>query len=491
MPKMHEFGREEQLPSYFMNRIQDFLSAARTNLHLVRVDATNIEVTPVEPYGIAAIDLQGLWRFIEAPVSRAHPGGIAGTYIVWAVGTKQKIVEAPKPFTDETDYSFDLRITSGANPAGAGVEVFEKIGEIDWSGAAIATIRQTFDAVSPVQTPDGFMSGTGDLDWTRGSQGAWIPSLKANSVGAGELADLSVDTEALIDLAVVTAKVAALAITEGKLAPNSVATEKIIALAVTSAKLAAGAVLEEKLGNEAVSTAKMKLLAVTSAILAAESVTEAKVGALAISEAKLAAEAVGTGKIKNLAVTAAKIAEEAVTTIKLANLGVTTAKIAELAITEAKIADAAVTSRKIKLTSGVVAQSEDLALTVAYQEVPGSKLEITPPVASIIKIEVVFDLETTTGGNTGPECNVGEALGILLLDGAEQVGIARTKIQRDGPMYRIYVRKTVTQVYRLALTAAKHTILLQAKKVEAGGVGGIQGNCYAAGTRYVYDLSAS
>lgn len=346
MPEMHDFSREERLPSYFMNRLQDFLSAARTDLRLIRVDATHIEVLPAEPYGIAAIDLQGRWRFRDTPVSRAHPGGAAGTYTIWAVATDQKVVEVPKPFTDETDYSFDLRITDGSNPSGTGVEVFEKIGTLGWFGGEITSINQTYNGITGTMMQPGWSVG-GDLEWFREPNGAWTPNLRANSVTATELADGSVDTAALIDLAVVTAKVAALAITEGKLAENSVATTKIVALAVTSAKLAAGSVIEEKLGNESVAEAKIKALAVTAAKLAAEAVTNAKIGALAVTEAKIAAEAISTAKIANLAVTAAKIALEAVTTEKIANLAVTAAKIANEAITEAKIANGAVGPNKL------------------------------------------------------------------------------------------------------------------------------------------------
>lgn len=193
MTLLHEFKREERLPSYFANRLQDFLSAARTDLRLTRKSATEVEVAPVEPYGIAAIDLQGLWRFRETPVVRAHPGGEAGTYIVWAVGTKQKVVEAPKPFTDETDYKFDLRITSGADPSGAGVEVFEKIGEIAWSGSEITALAQTYNAVTGPMIQAGALSNNGDISWARDANGAWVSQLKAGVVTDADIAAANKD----------------------------------------------------------------------------------------------------------------------------------------------------------------------------------------------------------------------------------------------------------------------------------------------------------
>lgn len=234
-------------------------------------------------------------------------------------------------------------------------------------------------------------------------------------------------TKLIEDLAVTTAKVAALAITEGKLAANSVATAKIVDLAVTTAKLAALAVTEEKLAGEAVSAAKIKALAVTAA--------------------KLAAEAVETGKIANLAVTAAKLAASAVE--------------------EAKIKDGAVTSRKLKLTGGIVDASENLALEEAYADVPGTEKAITPAVASILKVTAVF-AKTTGTTNT--------AVGTLAVDGVEQT---ITAVAGSG------AATTATQVYRVTLTAAEHKVKLRAKR--GSGPGTLQ----AAGTRYLYELEAS
>jgi hypothetical protein len=188
MPLLHEFKREEKLPSYFVNRLQDFLSAAHTDLRLKRKSATEVEVAPAEPYALAAIDLQGLWRFRTSAVSRAHPGGGAGTYAVWAVATKQKVVEAPKPFTDETDYSFDLRITDGKDPEGAGVEVFEKIGEVDWDGAKITALRQTCNAVTGPMIQDGALSDSGDLSWARDASGALVPQIAEGAVTPAKIA---------------------------------------------------------------------------------------------------------------------------------------------------------------------------------------------------------------------------------------------------------------------------------------------------------------
>lgn len=276
---MHDFARSERLPSYFMNRIQDFLSGARTEFNLQLKDAVTVRVVPTTlAEEICCICIQGRWRFRETAVERVHPGGGAGTYDIWAVATDQKVVEAPKPFTDETDYSFDLRITAhNVNPAGAGVEIFERVGEVEWDGKEITALRQTLGAVSGAQVAPSALSSAGPaLSWSQEPSGAWRPALKQNAVGSFELADGSVDMNALIDLAVTTAKYAALSITEGKLAANSVATAKIIDFAVTAAKLAEKSVGAEKLADLAVVTGKLAELAVTEAKLADGAVTSRK-----------------------------------------------------------------------------------------------------------------------------------------------------------------------------------------------------------------------
>ncbi len=91
-----------------------------------------------------------------------------------------------------------------------------------------------------------------------------------------QLTALEITQRELGPLAVETAKIDDLAVTEAKLAALSVSTAKIQLLAVDTAQLAALAVTEAKLGALSVSTAKIQLLAVDTAQLAAGAVTEGK-----------------------------------------------------------------------------------------------------------------------------------------------------------------------------------------------------------------------
>lgn len=249
-------------------------------------------------------------------------------------------------------------------------------------------------------------------------------------------------------LKVITGMLADLAITSSKIDNSAVITEKIANLAVTAAKIANGAIETGKLAN----------LAVTSAILGPEAVL--------------------TEKLKNLAVTAAKIAEATITAAKLANNAVTAEKIIAGAITETKLGDGSVTSRKFKPTGGDVEASENLALAGAYANVPGALLKITPVVASILKVEATWDLEIHPNGG------ISQALGTLSVDGVDQ---EREANFLGNTINNVQLRGTKTQTYRLALTAAEHTIRMRAAKP----LGAEACICYADDTHFTYELVAS
>ena len=73
-----------------------------------------------------------------------------------------------------------------------------------------------------------------------------------NAVTASELANDAVDTAAIVDLNVTTAKLAADAVTNAKLADNAVQTENITDLNVTTGKLADDAVTNAKVADDAI-----------------------------------------------------------------------------------------------------------------------------------------------------------------------------------------------------------------------------------------------
>lgn len=146
MAENHPFNRKDIFPSYFANRIQDFLGAAKTDLNLTISGSSGVAVIPDSHLGLAAVSIEGRWRWVEAEVARAVSGA-AGTYSVWAVAEDESVNNTPDPFTDHTIYAFDLRI-SKTKPSGSGAAISRLIGEIDWDGTKITALRQLFGAVT-------------------------------------------------------------------------------------------------------------------------------------------------------------------------------------------------------------------------------------------------------------------------------------------------------------------------------------------------------
>lgn len=150
------FARQEIFPSYIFNRLQDRLGPL-TNLRLRRVNATTIEAVADTGDDAAVISIEGRWRFVEAPVQRAAPGGAAGVFAIFAVATDNDVVASPEANTDETVYDFDLRIVAdGSTPAllAGEVEIFGRIGRLTWDGAAITDVRQEVGVVGGPQLAD-------------------------------------------------------------------------------------------------------------------------------------------------------------------------------------------------------------------------------------------------------------------------------------------------------------------------------------------------
>lgn len=187
MSENHAFTREEVFPSWFANRIQDYLSASQLDLVLSAKSTTVVQVVPDTVLGIAAVNVEGRWRFITGAIERVHPGGAKGTYAIWAVAEDNSVNNTPNPFTDHTNYAFELRITSGAAPTGAGIAITTKIGEVDWSGTAIEALRQTRGSVTGAQIQAAALGASTQIEWTREANGALVPTIKKESIAEDRL----------------------------------------------------------------------------------------------------------------------------------------------------------------------------------------------------------------------------------------------------------------------------------------------------------------
>lgn len=140
-------------------------------------------------------------------------------------------------------------------------------------------------------------------------------------------------------------------------------------------------------------------------------------------------------------------------------------------------------SRSLKPTVGVKqASGALLVLTTSYQDIPGTTLEITPAVTSILRIWAVFGFQAQI--LSGVEESV--AFGITNLDGVDQLA----QYAQLGVVSAATVIGQGALATNLSLTAAiKHTIKLRAKKTGTGSTAvlGLQ----PAPTHYAYELIAS
>lgn len=153
-----------------------------------------------------------------------------------------------------------------------------------------------------------------------------------------------------------------------------------------------------------------------------------------------------------------------------------TADIDDSAITTAKLADAAVTSAKLKPTVLYAAANNDLTLTGSYQDVPAATITFTPATASILIIHAIFDFRIMP--NTFILGEVCRAMGRIAVDGslASMGAIARLALEQNvpGSTGTLATEGTVACQAVVNVTAAAHTIKLQAQLEATGIVGSIE-----------------
>jgi len=140
----------------------------------------------------------------------------------------------------------------------------------------------------------------------------------------------AVITVKIADLAVTAPKIGNAAVTTVKIADLNVTTGKIAADAINGTKIADAAVDSEHIVAAAIDTAHIGLLQVTTAVIAADAITGAKLADLAVDSEHLVVGSIDTAHFAALAVDAAAIAANAVTTAKILDDNVTNAKLANI-----------------------------------------------------------------------------------------------------------------------------------------------------------------
>ena len=245
----------------------------------------------------------------------------------------------------------------------------------------------------------------------------WLKNVDFSGNVSGFSTVVSFSTTAgasIADGSVTTAKIVNLAIETGKLATSAVTTDKLNALAVTAAKVA----------NSAIETAKIANLAVETGKLANLSVDASKVALNAITETKILNDSISTPKLQVNAVTADKILAGSITTVKLDALSVTSDKIFGGAVTTDKLDALSVTASKIA-TDAITAGK------ILAGEITGDKISATFTTTSNLILDTNGKLHTS-GKTTAASTTAGVFLGY---DGAAYkltVGDATKNMKWDG-----------------------------------------------------------
>ncbi len=135
-------------------------------------------------------------------------------------------------------------------------------------------------------------------------------------------------------------------------------------------------------------------------------------------------------------------------------------------------------------TTGVATGSGSLTCTGTYADIASATVTFTPDVACTALVTATFDLELSSIGSAESV----EGTGVLVVDGSAQTPVATVSFINAGAATSFTSRSTATQVYRVALTAAAHTLKLQAKKTNESGTTVVTAT--GANCRLLYQLVA-
>lgn len=121
------------------------------------------------------------------------------------------------------------------------------------------------------------------------------------------------------------------------------------------------------------------------------------------------------------------------------------------------IATGAVTPSKLAsgvILSGRAAATSSLTTTLNYSDVPGASVTFTPAIAGYALVMITVDCSMSSGGLLSAK---------LVVDGTAESEEALIQAPSGT------ARATVSQTYRVSLSAASHTLKIQGKYIVTGG----------------------
>lgn len=143
MAKHRQIVYGARLPQSWLDAIQEFVGTyVSPNFKITQANATTIQVVAGADDDLVAIGIDAKWRYNVATTNRVV-SGVAGDYDIFVVANPNSFTGGT-PETDNTDYSFALRVLPAGNvPSGTGAEThYRKVGELDWNGSIITAVTQ-------------------------------------------------------------------------------------------------------------------------------------------------------------------------------------------------------------------------------------------------------------------------------------------------------------------------------------------------------------
>jgi microcystin-dependent protein len=257
MDQFVAFSRNDVLPSYVMNVIARAISTAARGFRLTLPNDTTVRVPAGAGEQAAVVFIDGLPRWAESNVDRAHLGGAAATYRVWATAAAQNVVNSPLPNTDDTNYAFDLAITPLATEptAVAGVvDVWREVGRLTWDGTKITALEPWVHDHRPTDplTPTSPRPHVTPLR-AKGAAGQTAPVLRVEDsagtvvldVGPSQVRIPSGAGAGLVAVSDASGNVSWAMLGAASLAADSVGTDELAPGAVTNAEVSASAAIAE------------------------------------------------------------------------------------------------------------------------------------------------------------------------------------------------------------------------------------------------------
>lgn len=131
----------------FFDATQEVIGTIAPGFVLDLANPTTLRLRAGDNNAQKSLAIEGRYRYVREDILRAHPGGPAGTYVVWATAQDNRFNGVGADL-DQTDYRFSLAITAASRPTG--VELARDVATCEWDGQRVTAIDHRVGPASGV-----------------------------------------------------------------------------------------------------------------------------------------------------------------------------------------------------------------------------------------------------------------------------------------------------------------------------------------------------